>query len=301
MAGAIESPEAQVKFIEDAASSTGLAGALGTLATVVHYVASIVIVAGAVIGYIPQYRAIARSQNADGFSTLVSLILIVSNTTRVFFWFGRDFEVTLLYQAVAVVACQLAMIQLCTRVRVATQRADKRLRRFTDFNVNEFWTWDDFASYVQAEASLVGLLVAFSIAFMRYEWFVDALGTLALGVEALLGVPQIYRNFVKQSTAGLSLAMIVSWFAGDAFKTVYFLGSGAPAQFLYCGMFQLMCDSVILYQMFVAYAHEKNRVDVTSWCKARFLRRWVRRLVNPRERVGSDSRGGSRLSDASNV
>lgn len=58
--------------------------------------------------------------------------------------------------------------------------------------------------------------------------------------------------------------MIVSWFAGDAFKTVYFLSSGAPAQFLYCGFFQLCCDCVILYQMFVAYATESQRFDITQ-------------------------------------
>lgn len=46
----IESPAAQVKFIEDAASSTGLSSALGTIGVVIHFVASVVIVAGAVIG-----------------------------------------------------------------------------------------------------------------------------------------------------------------------------------------------------------------------------------------------------------
>lgn len=77
------------------------------------------------------------------------------------------------------------------------------MNQTTDFVLSDFWNWDDFASYLQAEAALVGVLLLLSLAFMRYEWFVDMLGTIALGVEATLGVPQIYRNFVKQSTAGL--------------------------------------------------------------------------------------------------
>ncbi len=41
-------------------------------------------------GYIPQYLEIERTQNAEGFSTGVSFILLVSHTIRIFFWCVED-------------------------------------------------------------------------------------------------------------------------------------------------------------------------------------------------------------------
>ena len=44
------------------------------------------IVLGGVVPYIPQYLAIRRSQNADGFSTYVCLTLLIANILRMLFW-----------------------------------------------------------------------------------------------------------------------------------------------------------------------------------------------------------------------
>lgn len=41
---------------------------------------------GGVVPYIPQYRDIRRTQNADGFSTYVCLVLLVANILRILFW-----------------------------------------------------------------------------------------------------------------------------------------------------------------------------------------------------------------------
>ena len=43
-------------------------------------------VLGGVVPYIPQYRAIARTRDAEGFSTFVCLVLLVANILRVLFW-----------------------------------------------------------------------------------------------------------------------------------------------------------------------------------------------------------------------
>ena len=53
---------------------------------------------GGVVPYIPQYRDIARSQNIDGFSPMVCFVLLMANTLRILFWFGRHFELPLLTQ-----------------------------------------------------------------------------------------------------------------------------------------------------------------------------------------------------------
>lgn len=41
---------------------------------------------GGVVPYIPQYRDIRRTQNAEGFSTYVCLVLLVANILRILFW-----------------------------------------------------------------------------------------------------------------------------------------------------------------------------------------------------------------------
>ncbi|GBM70021.1 PQ-loop repeat-containing protein 1, partial [Araneus ventricosus] len=41
---------------------------------------------GGVVPYIPQYREIKKTDNADGFSTYVCLVLLIANTLRIIFW-----------------------------------------------------------------------------------------------------------------------------------------------------------------------------------------------------------------------
>ena len=53
---------------------------------------------GGVVPYIPQYLSIKRSGNTKGFSLYVCLALIVANTLRILFWFGRHYETPLLLQ-----------------------------------------------------------------------------------------------------------------------------------------------------------------------------------------------------------
>jgi hypothetical protein len=83
----------------------------------VSYVASGFMIFGGVVPYMPQYRIINRSRNAQGFSTLVCLALLVANILRILFWFGHPFELPLLTQSVIMIACMLVMLELCIRVK----------------------------------------------------------------------------------------------------------------------------------------------------------------------------------------
>lgn len=57
-----------------------------SLSEVLEGVASLLIIFGGVVPYIPQYLEIRSSRNADGFSTYVCLTLLVANTLRILFW-----------------------------------------------------------------------------------------------------------------------------------------------------------------------------------------------------------------------
>uniref|UniRef100_A0A8C2HEK4 Solute carrier family 66 member 2 n=1 Tax=Cyprinus carpio TaxID=7962 RepID=A0A8C2HEK4_CYPCA len=96
----------------------------------VSWIASLAIIFGGVVPYIPQYRDIRRTQNAEGFSTYVCLVLLVANILRILFRFGRFFETPLLWQSVIMIITMLIMLNLCTSVRMATELNTKR-RSFT--------------------------------------------------------------------------------------------------------------------------------------------------------------------------
>lgn len=54
----------------------------------VSWVAAGAMVFGGVVPYIPQYRDIRRTQNAEGFSTYVCMVLLVANILRILFRSG---------------------------------------------------------------------------------------------------------------------------------------------------------------------------------------------------------------------
>ena len=95
---------------------------------------------GGVVPYIPQYRTIARSGNTDGFSPMVCFVLLMANSLRILFWFGKHFELPLLaqvksrhlssrcevfLQSFIMVVAMIAMVELCVRVRSKQETATK--------------------------------------------------------------------------------------------------------------------------------------------------------------------------------
>lgn len=240
-----------------AMEAEGLGWLLVPLHQLVSWVAAGAMVFGGVVPYIPQYRDIRRTQNADGFSTHVCLVLLVANILRILFWFGRHFESPLLWQSIVMILTMLLMLKLCTEVRVANELNIKR-RSFSDFDTHHFWHWSSFADYVQCVLAFTGVAGYVTYLSIDSALFVETLGFLAVLTEAMLGVPQLYRNYRHRSTEGMSLKMVLMWTSGDTFKTAYFLLNGAPLQFSVCGLLQVMVDLAILGQAY-AFAHHPQK------------------------------------------
>ncbi|KAM7372864.1 hypothetical protein PAMP_007757 [Pampus punctatissimus] len=219
------------------------------LNSLVAWVAAGAMVFGGVVPYIPQYRDIRRTQNAEGFSTYVCLVLLVANILRILFRFGRYFETLLLWQSIIMIATMLIMLNLCTNVRLTTELNTKR-RSFIDFDWNYFWLWSHFVDYMQCVLAFT--LVAAYVTYLLLDsaLFVETLGFLAVFTEAMLGTPQLYRNYQNKSTEGMSIKMVLMWTSGDTFKTGYFLLTQAPVQFWTCGLLQVGVDFAILFQVY---------------------------------------------------
>ncbi|XP_024610606.1 PQ-loop repeat-containing protein 1 isoform X2 [Neophocaena asiaeorientalis asiaeorientalis] len=232
----------------------GLGWLLVPLQQLVSWGAAGAMVFGGVVPYIPQYRDIRRTQNAEGFSTYVCLVLLVANILRILFWFGRRFEAPLLWQSVVMIVTMLLMLKLCTEVRVANELNLKR-RVFADFDPQHFWHWNSFGDYVQCVLAFTCVAGCVTYLSIDSALFVESLGFLAVLTEAMLGMPQLCRNHRHQSTEGMSIKMVLMWTSGDTFKTAYFLLNGAPLQFSVCGLLQVLVDLAILGQAYVFTRH----------------------------------------------
>uniref|UniRef100_A0A8D0BLE4 Solute carrier family 66 member 2 n=1 Tax=Salvator merianae TaxID=96440 RepID=A0A8D0BLE4_SALMN len=237
------------KFILPVMEEDGWAWLVAPVQQLISQGASAAMVFGGVVPYIPQYRDIKRTQNAEGFSTYVCLVLLVANILRILFWFGRHFESPLLLQSIIMIITMLLMLKLCTEVRVANELNIKR-RSFSDFDLNYFWHWNKFTDYVQCVLTFTGVTGYITYLSLDSIIFVETLGFLAVFTEAMLGVPQLYRNCQNRSTEGMSVKMVLMWTSGDTFKTIYFLVNQAPFQFSVCGLLQVFVDMAILLQVY---------------------------------------------------
>ncbi|XP_076666706.1 solute carrier family 66 member 2 [Andrena cerasifolii] len=222
-----------------------------TIKDVANWVASGAIIFGGIVPYIPQYREIKKRENAEGFSLYVCLTLLIANSLRIFFWFGKRYEMPLLLQSILMIVTMFVMIKLCVTVQNRNQIIKARERVFADFDTNFFWKWTDFQSYLDFMllfAALVGIL---TYLLVDVPIFVETVGLLAVLTEAMLGVPQFLRNFSSKSTNGMSVIMVAMWTLGDAFKTCYFVIKEAPIQFAVCGSLQVVIDIAILAQVYI--------------------------------------------------
>eukprot|EP00096_Caligus_rogercresseyi_P003528 TRINITY_DN1669_c0_g1_i2.p1 TRINITY_DN1669_c0_g1~~TRINITY_DN1669_c0_g1_i2.p1 ORF type:complete len:259 (+),score=65.85 TRINITY_DN1669_c0_g1_i2:202-978(+) len=222
----------------------------------------IAMIFGGVVPFIPQYLDIRRKETTKGFSIYVCLALLVANTLRILFWFGRFYETPLLIQSILMNLTMLALIQLCVKINSKNQIIRRKERLFQDFDSTYFWQWTDFQSYVECVLSFAACGSLLMFIFIDNVYFVETVGFFALFTEAMLGIPQFYRNFTNKSTYGMSLPMVLMWTCGDIFKTSYFIIRNTPPQFFICGALQISVDLTILLQVWLYY--EKSTKQVKS-------------------------------------
>jgi len=233
----------------------------GLIVQLVTLGCELAMVFGGVVPYIPQYLQIKQKQTTQGFSLHVCLALLLANTLRIIFWFGNHFETPLLVQSVLMNIAMFALIQLCVSINNKEYLVVEKRKphRFTDLDPDYFWQWTDFPSYVEfiMVVAVLGSVLMFFL--IDLSPFVQTVGFLAVFTEAMLGVPQFYRNFRNRSTYGMSLPMVMMWTCGDLFKTTYFYLRNTPLQFFICGSLQVTVDLCILVQVWMYRENTEKR------------------------------------------
>lgn len=216
---------------------------------IISFASQAAMVLGGTVPFIPQYLDIHRTHNTEGFSLFVCLNLLIAHILRIMFWFGERFELPLLAQSVLMILSMLILVELCVRVNTKSELGTTRQRRFTDFDMQYFWKWTDFLSYIEFTLTFTLVIGVVTYLLLTVSPFVQFLGFMAVFMEAMLGMPQFYRNFRNKCTVGMSRKMVAMWTCGDVFKTVYFIARAAPMQFWICGMLQIGIDISIFIQV----------------------------------------------------
>ncbi|KAL1007760.1 hypothetical protein UPYG_G00091270 [Umbra pygmaea] len=177
-------------------------GDVGSLRDTLGWLVGCAMVVIGALPYTPQYQKILRTKSTEGFSTHICLFLLVSNILRILFWFGKQFEMTLLLQSVVMIFTMLVMLNLCCSVQNNNHISTKQ-HHITDIDPRFFWSWDAFEDYLIFLLAFTLPCAFATLVFLDSALFVEVLGCLGVLAEALLGLPQLLQNRQHHSTTGM--------------------------------------------------------------------------------------------------
>uniref|UniRef100_A0AAF5I2I7 PQ-loop repeat-containing protein 1 n=2 Tax=Strongyloides stercoralis TaxID=6248 RepID=A0AAF5I2I7_STRER len=231
---------------------------------IVNGLACLFIIFGGSIPYVFQYLEINERKDARGFSLYVCLTLCVANILRILFWFGNHFDIPLLIQKISVRMNKKTILKSQWTSIWSKFIFKKVMQRYPFLPIvmiltcskngnfiSDFWQWTDLPSFFVALALFTAAASLITAIFIQFPWFVNTLGLCSLLIEACLGLPQLIRNFKRKSTIGMSVTMVLGWFAGDVGKTIYFIIKKTPFQFYVCSSLQITIDILILLEVFI--------------------------------------------------
>eukprot|EP00922_Rhytidocystis_sp_ex-Travisia-forbesii_P022579 GHVS01033051.1.p1 GENE.GHVS01033051.1~~GHVS01033051.1.p1 ORF type:complete len:585 (-),score=115.15 GHVS01033051.1:155-1909(-) len=81
-------------------------------------------IVGPSVGYALQHIEIQQSLDPEAFSCLVVLVLVVSNSLRIVWWYRKQFEYTLLCSSVVVLFLQFMLLEVVCRLRRMTKSSN---------------------------------------------------------------------------------------------------------------------------------------------------------------------------------
>ncbi|KAI6825874.1 hypothetical protein KC340_g10122 [Hortaea werneckii] len=238
----------------------------------INHIAPAFIVTSPVTSYADQIWSIHKNRSSAGFSLDIPLIMLLSSITKLFYWFGAHYDTPLLIQALVMCVVQVVLLHVALQNRppVGAQHglnqpfagAKEGPEGLLVHRPYDFWQWRNRRPYWNFLAYYTAALAILQLLIGPNETYVQIQGFVALGVEAILPIPQILENHRLRSSKGFRVSVLVNWLIGDAFKMTYFFMSegGIPWAFKLCGMFQAACDCYLGVQYWM-YEQGTLRAD----------------------------------------
>lgn len=202
------------------------------------------------VGYIHQYFKIKRLGTSQGFSKLLSLILLVAFILRIFFWVGKRFDNVILYQCIAGIIMQIILLHSCVEYSPENKNNIKKANSIY-FSLKSFWDWPYFEDFFFSILFFIIFVSSCSIMIgFENNFYMEFIGTMSAIVEAFLGVPQIVEICKTKKVNTISYVMILGWLIGDLVKFLFYVKSNSPIQLVLTAVAQFSFDIVIIVQIF---------------------------------------------------
>lgn len=227
------------------------------------------------IGYFFQAQKFKQTKSSKGFAKFLCLLLLIANILRVFFWFGKQFSLPLLYQAIVVIISQIYLIHVYLEYQddlpIKTEKTiSEYLTKWGEtLSPSNIWNWGDEIEYYKF---IIFLIIIFSIICSlgkNSSKFFEILGTISVSCETFIELPQIKENCMSKDTKNLSGAMVFMWFVGDLFKTTYNFIYNSPIQMIIGGIIMNFEDIILSSQ--VIFYDENNYINKLFQKKPKYV------------------------------
>jgi len=242
----------------------------------VIFIIDISIVIGPSLGYLMQLLKFNKTKSSKGFSKSICLIIYLSQILRVFFWIGKPFKITLLYQSILIICFQVYLIYLWIKYHDTESDKNKNQKQANDVRNNEtkdiieyiidwsdtispnkIWNWTNIIEYYKFMFLIILLLLLIcGVIGIHNAILVNVIGTISVISEASTLIPQIIVSCRKKKVGNLSMSMVALWFVGDSCKFIYNIIYKTPIQMIASGGLQIFLDFFSLMQI-ICY-REKN-------------------------------------------
>ena len=234
---------------------------------------------GPSLNYVFQSKKFKKTKSSKGFSNFLCLVTILSHTLKVFFWFGKQFKITLLVQSVLVIFMQLYLIYLVIKYKEDKQKSNddyifvnnasrkEKIKKFAKdnffnwsktFNSKLIWRWDDVAEYYKFYFFIILILTIFSVSLgINNKYYINIIGGVSIFLEMLCSIPQIIEMQKSKNQRNISKIMVFMWFSGNLLKIYYNTANNSPIQLIIGSYIQVFFNCILIYQIF--YYYRRNR------------------------------------------
>ena len=254
-------------------------GALKILEQIVIILIDIFMVTGPSLGYLIQSLKFKKTKSSKGFSKSICLIVYLSQILRVFFWIGKPFKITLLYQSILIICFQVYLIYLWilyhdikpkNNINKNNQVNDKKeiIEYIIDWSdtisPNKIWNWTSTIEYYKFMLFIILILLLIcGVVGIHNPILVNILGTISVITEASTLLPQIVVSCKKKNASNLSMTMVALWSLGECCKLIYNILYKTPIQMILSGAVQIFLDFFCLFQI-ICYRNSNPHYRTTD-------------------------------------
>ena len=254
-------------------------GALKILEKIVIILIDILIVIGPSLGYLIQSLKFKKTKSSKGFSKSICLIIYMSQILRVFFWIGKPFKITLLYQSILIICFQVYLIYLWilyhdikpkNNINKNNQVNDKKeiIEYIIDWSdtisPNKIWNWTSTIEYYKFMLFIILILLLIcGVVGIHNPILVNIMGTISVITEASTLLPQIVVSCKKKNASNLSMTMVALWSLGECCKFIYNIIYKTPIQMILSGGVQIFLDFFCLFQI-ICYRNSNPHYRTTD-------------------------------------